>query len=115
MNRNGEKEDGEPPLAGAEIRVKNANHELMGFWVTQASGTYVFTKLQPGLYYVSETDPPGYGSTTIGEIAVYLNANQSLPVHFGDYALPTATPTSTPTSTPVLDWHVYLPVVVSRH
>ena len=88
--------------------------------MTQSDGTYVFSNLEPGLYYVSEVDPPGYASSTIGEVAVYLGANQRLPIHFGDYALPTATPTITPTHTPTptatraLSWHVYVPMLLAQ-
>ncbi|HUW13881.1 MAG TPA: SdrD B-like domain-containing protein, partial [Anaerolineae bacterium] len=126
LDRDGEKEDGEPPLAGAEIRLKNASHGVIGFWFTQSDGTYTFGNLEPSLYYVSEIDPPGYASSTIGVVAVYLDANQRLPIHFGDYALPTATPSSTPTDTPTatltptatatraLSWHVYMPMLLAQ-
>jgi len=80
----------------------------MGVWVTQAEGTYNFPNLTPGQYFVSEEDPPGFGSTTIGEVAVYVGANQALPVHFGDYRLPTPTPTDTP----VLSERCYIPLIM---
>jgi len=105
LNRDGEKQEGEPPLSGAVIRLKNPQHGLINSCVTQATGSYVFTDLMPSLYYVSETDPTGYGSSTIGEVFVQLNANQSLPVYFGDYALRTATPSALP---------IYLPVVMRQ-
>jgi hypothetical protein len=126
LDRDGEKEAGEPPLAGAEVRLENVDHLLLGFWKTQADGTYTFANLTPGLYFVSERDPHGYGSSTVGEVAVNLSANQTLAVHFGNYELPTATPTPTATSTPsptatptptatlAMAWRVYVPMVVSR-
>ncbi|MDH7486927.1 MAG: SdrD B-like domain-containing protein [Anaerolineae bacterium] len=100
LDQNGQREAGEPPLAGATVRLKDPSHAVIGLWVTQASGTYEFVNLTPGTYYVSESDPPGYASSTVNEIGVYLSANQVVTVNFGDYALPTATPTATPTVTP---------------
>lgn len=115
LNRNGLNDVGEPPLAGAEIRLKDFNHTLVDSWVTQAGGTYAFVNLTSRLQYVGETDPPGCGSTTTGEISLYLNAGQSLPVHFGDYALPTATPTPTPTAAVELNYRLRPPVVTRTH
>ena len=120
LDRDGEKEAGEPPLPGALVSLKNASHAIIGSWKTQSDGTYNFSNLEPALYYVSELDPPGYASSTLGEVAVYLNANQRLPIHFGDYALPTATLTTTPTHTPTptaaraSPWRVYVPILLAQ-
>jgi hypothetical protein len=119
LDQDGQKEAGEPPLAGADIRLKDSNHALLRLWKTLEDGGYVFADLVPGMYFISETDPPGYASSTIGEIAVYLNANQVVPVNFGDYALPTATPTPSPTGTPTptatraLSRRVYVPMILA--
>ena len=110
LDRDGEKEAGEPPLAGAQIRLKDSSHVLLAIWITQETGSYTFANLHPGAYYVNETDPPGYVSSTIGEVLVYLSANQSLQISFGDHALPTATATHTPTAMPAM-LTVYLPVI----
>jgi hypothetical protein len=120
LDRDGVQDAGEPPLARAEVRLKDASHVLLGFWKTQADGAYTFANLSPGDYLVSEKDPYGYGSSTINEIGVHLGPNQSLAVNFGDYALPTVTPTPTatttptPTATPALPWRAYLPLLMAR-
>jgi len=109
LDQDGAKSEGEPPLAGAEIRLTNDADLLMGYWVTLSDGVYSFTLLKPGLYHLSETDPPGYASSTLNDTAVYVNANQALAVHFGDYALATAT------ATPLHDRKAYLPLLMRWH
>jgi len=105
VDRDGVKSEGEPPLEGAEIHLTNDSAQLMGYWVTLSDGMYHFTLLKPGLYYVREIDPPGYASSTLSEIAVFVSSNQALAVHFGDYASATAT------ATPPHDSKAYLPLL----
>ena len=111
LDHDGAKDTGEPPVSGATIRLRDASYVLLRVWVTQAEGTYSFLQLPPGQYYVGEEDPVGFASTTSGEVVAIVGANQSVPVHFGDYRLPTATPTNTPERTE----HVYVPLIVRGH
>jgi hypothetical protein len=132
VNQNSVRDLGEPPLAGAGVVLRDEELVLLDSYTTLADGIYLFAGLLPDAYRVSESDPPGYGSTTPNEAIVLVVADQLTTVNFGDYLVPTATPTVTasatptitptasdtptatasPTTTPVMLWS-YLPLILS--
>ncbi|MBC7235985.1 MAG: hypothetical protein H5T69_09095 [Chloroflexi bacterium] len=68
---------------------------------TASDGTFAFDKVEPGIYKVVETDPPGYESVSLNEVQLKLVAWQNRHVRFSDTAIrPTETPR--PTATPVI-------------
>ena len=104
---------GEPFVSGAEIEVRDAQLVLVAEWTTLVDGTFAFVDLEPGGYRVSETDPPGFGSTTPGEVVILVHANAASEVFFGDVRLPTATATASPTATPTsAELILYLPMLL---
>ncbi len=50
----------EPLLAGVSLELHDAEGTLVAVTHTDAAGRYEFTGLAPGLYAVSELQPPGY-------------------------------------------------------
>ena len=85
-----QKDSNESPLAGATIIIKDANNLQVGTSiVTTADGRYRFTAGSHGIssgtkYYVQETNPNGYASTSLDEVAVSLSAGSAAIVNFGD-------------------------------
>lgn len=103
LNADGQYQWGEPPLAGALITLRTEGGTQIATRRTQSSGRYSFLYLDPGTYYVTETDPPGYTSTA-NSFRVTVIPNWLFVINFADYpgaaASPTPTPTATPTDTP---------------
>jgi hypothetical protein len=63
-DRDGIQDVGEPGLAGATVRLFTAANVLVGSSITTTTtGSYAFTGLQPGQYYVRVTPPAGYLAT----------------------------------------------------
>jgi uncharacterized surface anchored protein len=54
------KDDDAKPLSGATITLSNAAGTVIATTVTNSTGLYEFTDLEPGKYTVTETNPPGY-------------------------------------------------------
>jgi len=105
LNRNGFRNTGEPPLAGALITLYDTQGHSLGSMTTQADGMFLFSGLLPGDYVVEETDPPGYESIyNDNVVGVRVAANATTFVTFGDQRVFTPTPTSTPTPTPTPTW-----------
>ena len=72
---------------------------------TATDGTFEFSGVLPGDYWVEQTPIPGYALSKPPNInfqGVTVFANEVQWVEFGDYRLPTPTPTptDTPTTTP---------------
>ncbi|MGI6496623.1 MAG: choice-of-anchor A family protein [Kiritimatiellia bacterium] len=64
LDKNGAGDAGEPRLEGVEIRLYDADSNLVATTTTLgADGYYEFPNLPDGHYTVVETDPPGYAST----------------------------------------------------
>jgi hypothetical protein len=83
----------EPGLAGVAIGLWLGGLQIAQM-TTAGDGSYGFTLLQPGLYQVTETQPPWlHFSSTPNEATVNLAAGQQAKVDFGDWAgIPTWLP-----------------------
>lgn len=86
-NSNGIQEIGENGLPGAVVNLSNSS--LLQTFTTEArglvAGTFTFTVDTIGIYLVSETNPPGYRSTTSDNINVDVSSlGGSFLVEFGD-------------------------------
>ncbi|MBC7235460.1 MAG: hypothetical protein H5T69_06425 [Chloroflexi bacterium] len=97
----GLRDTGESPLARAKIELLNAERTRIASRTTDGSDGQVFADLNPGTYYVLESDPPGYASTNANEWAVVLAAGAQVDVLFADRLMPSATATPKPTTAPV--------------
>jgi len=77
--------EGEHPLVGVQVILRNDWREPLDWCVTDSEGRYAFEQLPPDQWYrVSEVNPPGYISTTSDEVRVLVRAGVTLPVDFGD-------------------------------
>jgi hypothetical protein len=91
---------GEPRLGGVIITLKDAAQTYLMGTVSGADGIYRFDGLSAGVYWVVETDPPGFISTTDNNVRVQLIGSQGAEVNFGDVLPFTDTPT--PAVTPLV-------------
>ena len=83
-NGNGIQDAGEAALSGVTIELRNNAGTVIATTTTNASGGYSFSNLSAGMYTVTETDPAGYVSTTLNNVAVNLSAGTNATVNFGD-------------------------------
>jgi len=101
LNRNLTPEPGEPPLANAVLTLKNASQQVIGTRVTTETGSYEFANLNPGFYFLVETDPPGYRSApgSSNNRGVPVVAGGIAVINFADESILTPTPSRTFTAT----------------
>src|SRR5688572_29378349 len=83
-NGNGSLDSGEAALSGVTVELRNSASTVISTVTTNASGGYSFTNLPAGSYTVTETDLPGYISTTLNNVAVNLSAGTAATINFGD-------------------------------
>jgi len=83
----------EPPLAGALLALVEVEGTLALSQTTSSDGRYGFADLPPALYELTETDPPGYISTTSNQYRVRVREGVTKTIDFGDSLPPTPTPT----------------------
>ncbi|MEZ4707417.1 MAG: SdrD B-like domain-containing protein [Caldilineaceae bacterium] len=60
LNADGVQDAGEPGVAGVVVELYSSADVLISTTVTAADGSYGFSNLLPGDYYVDFTPPPGY-------------------------------------------------------
>jgi hypothetical protein len=92
-NGDGQPADEEPPLAGALLTLVEVEGTLELSQTTSIDGLYAFRDLAPALYQLTETDPPGYISTTSNQFTIRLREGVTKTLNFGDSLPPTPTPT----------------------
>src|SRR5262245_14104826 len=78
FNSDGLREAGEPGVSGAHI-VLSSGHRMY----TGPTGEYYF-EVDPGSYSITETDAPGYTSTTPNFVAVSVTPGEVETANFGD-------------------------------
>ncbi|GAB4046099.1 SdrD B-like domain-containing protein, partial [Spirosoma litoris] len=65
-NKNGQQDANEPPAVGVTVTLYNAStNQPISTTVTDGTGHYLFTNLDPGTYYVVFTAPSGATFTTV--------------------------------------------------
>jgi hypothetical protein len=84
LDADGRHDEGERPLAGAVITIRDSEGNLVFSYMTQANGLYSCALLEPGPYAVSEANPPGLISTTPDRVEVEVLTNTVVEVNFGD-------------------------------
>jgi uncharacterized repeat protein (TIGR01451 family) len=77
-NGNGARDPTESPLSGVTVNL-NGSTKLTSKW-----GWYTFLIEDTGTYTVTETDPPGYFSTTPNTVTLSAELGRSYEVDFGD-------------------------------
>ncbi|HUW15083.1 MAG TPA: DNRLRE domain-containing protein [Anaerolineae bacterium] len=94
-NGDGQRAAEEPPLTGALLTLVELEGTLSLSQTTGSDGWYAFADLQPALYELTETDPPGYISTTSNQFQVRFRegVTKTVTLNFGDSLPPTPTPT----------------------
>jgi hypothetical protein len=78
-------------LAPSNVTVLNANGDTAGSWDGTGAQPHCFNNLWPGDYSATETDPPGYGSTTANNLTVSVTSLNSTMAEYGDklcFAMP---------------------------
>lgn len=84
LDGDGERDRGEPYLAGALIEVRDLQGHLMRSCTTLATGLCALSDIPPGTYVVSETNAEGYVSTTPDDVTVDVLSAVFSEVYFGD-------------------------------
>lgn len=99
-NRDGTWQSTEPRLANVRVALRESPQglDLDREW-TDINGKYEFIGVEPGWYYVVETDPPGYTSTTDNIIRVRARAGER--TRAGDFGDIPEEEEPTPTFTPL--------------
>ena len=82
-NRDGLK-TGDSGLGGVTITLLNSTGTVAAIAVTAPDGTYSFTDLAAGSYSIVESQPNGYGSSTIDTLAITLPLAGLANQNFGD-------------------------------
>jgi uncharacterized surface anchored protein len=86
VNGNGQCE-GEPMLADAGVCLRHQDGNPVDCQTTGSDGTFQFSALEPDIYLLTETNPPGYPvSTTLDNWAVTMLSCSIQVFHFGDRA-----------------------------
>ncbi len=80
LNGDSNRDAGEPLLAGAQVTVAGA-----GTGTTDGIALLCFPNLLAGNYTVTETDPPGYSSTSPSIITAVVASGFTTNVDFGDW------------------------------
>jgi cell division septation protein DedD len=83
MNCNRLHEDDEPLLAGAKVCLQHQDGRPVGCQVTEEDGAFIFSNLEPGIYWLMETNPPGYPVSTTLDNWVITMFSCSTPQRFG--------------------------------
>ncbi len=79
------KDSSEAGLSGVAITVTDEGDAIVGTTVTGTDGSYRITGLTPNTkYYVSETNPSGYASTTSDLLPTSFGSGGSSIINFGD-------------------------------
>ena len=86
VNCDGLRDAHEGPLRDVLIELRG-NEGLLDTQKTGARGEFAFLNLAPGIYTVTEINPPGYTSTTGDTLSVAVYPGQESWVHFGNCRL----------------------------
>ena len=85
-DRNGDGVQGSSELGirGVTIQLNNSAGEEIGNATSSGDGSYQFSGIAAGSYFVLETDPAGYSSTTSNEVSITLGTGGATSANFGD-------------------------------
>ncbi|HIP97604.1 MAG TPA: hypothetical protein EYH32_10370 [Anaerolineae bacterium] len=104
-NGNGRRDIGEGLLPYAVFTISDARHVIDSYSSNGINEPHCFYGLEPGTYFVSELNPPGYESTTYDSWGVALSSGSTVDIEFGNRLMPSPTvavsATPSPSPTPV--------------
>ena len=87
VNENSLWDAGEPALGSVLIVLTDHAGVLLRLTYTDSQGAYRFSGLAAGDYFVSESDPEGFSSTTANLVAIHLSEGTVANQNFGDTRL----------------------------
>jgi hypothetical protein len=104
LNGNGNRDGGEPNLAGFVVNLQNSSGGTIAVAISDAFGAYQFANLPFGSYRVQAATPAGWYATTPTIVAINLfGCGAFIGLDFGfNQATPTPNVTNTATNTPVI-------------
>jgi hypothetical protein len=104
-NGNGRRDIEEGLLPYAVFTVSDARHVIDSYSSNGLHEPHCFYGLDPGTYFISELNPPGYESTTYDSWGVALSSGSTIDIEFGNRLMPSPTVAATvipsPSPTPV--------------
>jgi len=77
------RDDNEPRLAGARVCLQHQDGRPVGCQITGSNGAFLFANLEPDIYRLMETNPPGYPVSTTLDNWVITLFSCSTPQVFG--------------------------------
>ena len=87
VNENGQLDEGEPPIDGAQVTLTGGVTDLQV--ITEADGMYSFDLLASGAYQLYVTPPPDYGpSNPTTPLGLLLSSGNNLELNFGHVFMP---------------------------
>ncbi len=90
-DENGVQDAGEEGIPGVTVIITDDKGNVIAELITDESGRYSVCDLGPGNYTVTETDPPGYISTTSNVVNITLPPGADGEANFGDVEPPPET------------------------
>jgi len=66
------------------LTLRDSEHNIIGIQTTGSDGIYLFDNLALGEYFLTETNPPGYASTTPDAWGISLPDCSDVIINFGD-------------------------------
>ncbi|MFH0864170.1 MAG: SdrD B-like domain-containing protein [Candidatus Gottesmanbacteria bacterium] len=85
LNGNGSKNGGESGLPGWTIHLLDTNDNVLQTTLTDASGNFIFTNLDPGTYRIREVGQTSWLQKTTNPIDIVLSSNQAVTdIDFGN-------------------------------
>ena len=97
VNENRLQDVGEKGIGGVTITLSTPEGDLIAARKTVGDGTYLFREVSPGEYFVEETNPAGFSSTTPDRERVTVPIGGGATANFGDRI--------------GLEYKLYLPIV----
>ena len=109
-DQDGQYDEHEPTLAGATVKLYDAEGREVDRQETERDGRYCFGGLEPGKYVLVEIDPLGYSTLGANEFVLHLRAGEMIEADFGDVLLLCGEPAADP-ATPRIAFRALLPTI----
>ncbi|MCP4167813.1 MAG: hypothetical protein GY759_18240 [Chloroflexi bacterium] len=84
QNADAQATEGEPPIPIVFITLKTADGAHLATAITSADGRYFLPNLDPGTYFIEETDPEGASSITPNIVTITTTPGGIVEINFAD-------------------------------
>ena len=85
LNGNQRQDYEELGIGGVTVQlVRTSDGTVIGTQVTSGDGAYIFVNVESGDYYIEETDPDGFVSTSSNIVVLRTLSTNSTTINFGD-------------------------------